>query len=244
MKRGAFIFDGVNSEDLNTLIQYRPIVDAPMRKVETKSPYGIDGDIPFDEGSYSNTEMELILVVNGRNVIADRQALYNVMDTRGMYKEFIPFFDPEKIYRVMLMDKVQFENTHMYGNAQAVSVKFTIKPYKYLVKNDPVTISGTSGTITNPTNYVSQPIIKVTGTGNVTLKVNGEDFNIRNLPNHITLNSERYIAYQEDTSGNLINMNDRVGTREYPILKPGVNTISATGSVTKIEIQPRWRSLV
>ncbi len=244
MKRGSFILDGVNSEDLNTLIQYRPLIEAPLRKVEMKSTYGVDGDVPYDEGAYSNTSMELVLVINGDNVIADRQAVYNLLDGRGVYKEFIPYFDPEKIYRVMLLEPAKFENNFTYGNIQAAAATFTVKPYKYLVSNDPITITTGSGSVTNPTNYVAQPKITIKGTGAVVLNVNGIPFNISDLPNEITLDSERFSAYQEDVNGILTPMNHKVTSREYPIFKPGVNTITVTGTVTQLYIEPRWRSLV
>ena len=244
MKRGSFIFDGVNSEDVKTLIQSRPLIEAPPRKVEWVSTYGVDGNMPFDEGAYDNTTLELTMLIDGDDLIGDRQKLYNLIDTRGTYKDFIPYFDPDKVYRVMLTDKVQFENKHYYGQKQALVAKFTVKPYKYLVDNDPITITGTSGTVNNPTNYTAQPLIKVTGTGNVTISVNDVDFSIINMSGTITLDSERYSAYKEDTTGVLTSMNSHIGTREYPIFKPGVNEITITGNVTQLYIEPKWRSLV
>lgn len=244
MKRGSFILDGVDSEEVKTLIQSRPLIEAPLRKVEQRSTYGVDGTVPFDEEAYDNTSMALVMVVDGNDLIADRQKLYNLLDSRGVYKDFIPYFDPDKIYRVMLSDKVQFENQAHYGQKQAASATFTVKPYKYLVANDPVTITGTTGKLTNPTNYVAQPRIKVTGTGAVTITVNGVEFKIKNASNSITLDSERSIAYQEGASGILTSMNSQIITRDYPIFSPGENTISVTGSVTQLYIEPRWRSLV
>lgn len=244
MKKGSFIFDGVSSETINTIIQARPLIEAPSRKVEWRSTYGVDGTVPFDEGAYDNTQLDLIMLVDGNDLIADRQAVYNLLDTRGFYKDFIPYFDPDKIYRVMLSDKIAFQNNYMFGQKQAFNAKFTVKPYKYLVANTPKVIYGTSGTITNPTNYPSQPVIKISGSGPVTLTVNGVNFNIKNVIDTITLSSERQAAYQEYIIGVLTSMNHQIASREYPVLKPGVNTITATGNVLQIEIEPRWRSLV
>jgi phage-related protein len=244
MKRGSFVFDGVASDTVKTIIQTRPLIEAPLRKAEQRSTYGVDGTIPFDEGAYDNTNMDLVMLIDGSNLIADRQRLYNLLDSRGVYKDFIPYFDPDKIYRVMLNDKIQFENQYHYGQKQALSAKFTVKPYKYLVANNPITITGTTGKVTNPTNYVSQPRIKVTGTGAVILKINGVDFNIKNASNTIIIDSERYSAYQEAANGVITPMNHQIASREYPIFKPGENTINVTGSVTQLYIEPKWRSLV
>jgi phage-related protein len=244
MKPGGFTFDGVDSETIHALIQSRPLIEAPQRKYQIKTSYGVDGQVPYDEGSYDNTDLELVMLTNGTDLIADRQKLYNLMDTRGVYKDFIPYFDPDKIYRVMLSDKMQFVNDYTYGQVQAVSAKFTVKPYKYLVANNPIIINGTTGKVTNPTNYVSQPIITITANGNVTLKINGINFNISNVPGSITIDSERYIAYKQDSYGILTPMNNLVTTREFPVFNPGDNTINVIGTVSQLNIQPRWRSLV
>lgn len=244
MKKGSFIFDGVSSDTVKTLIQSRPVIEAPLRKVEWRSTYGVDGEMPFDEGAYNNTTMDMLMFTNGDNLIADRQALYNLLDSRGTYKEFIPYFDPDKIYRVMLNEKMSFENKRFFGQVQTLSVKFTVKPYKHLVSNDPIIVTATPSTVTNPTNYVSQPIIKVVGSGAVTLSINGRDFNIKNVENSIVINSERYSAYHEDVNGTLTPKNYQIASREYPIFEPGDNVISITGTVTELNIEPRWRSLV
>lgn len=243
MKKGAFIFEGVPSEEIKTIIQTRPLLEAPARKVESRTVYGADGDIPFDEGAYANTALELILFIDGDDLIGDRQKFYDLIDTRGQYKELIPYFDPGKIYRVRL-ESASFENQYYFGEKQSASAKFTVKPYKYLVESDPITLT-TGGIATNPTNYISQPLITITGSGPVTLLINGVQFHIKNLVNSITLDSQRYLAYQKEAVTNaLLNMNHQILTKEYPILQPGQNDISVTGSVTKIVIEPRWRSLV
>lgn len=245
MKPGVFIMEGTSSETLNTYIQDRPLIDVPQRKVDWKDVYGVDGSIPFDEQAYNNTDLELILVTNGDDLITDRQELVNLLDTRGLYRDFTPYFDPGKIYRVQLNDKLSFENKYFYGNAQASSAKFTVKPYKYLIDSPTKKVSAKETTVLNPTHYVSQPIIRLEGSGNVTLTINGVDeFKILNMPSKLTIDSERYASYTEGATGPLESMNNRITSREYPLLHPGLNSIVATGTVTSIEIVPKWRSLV
>lgn len=243
MKPGVFIMNGIDSEYLSTYIQDRPLIDVPQRKIEWKEGRGVDGSIPFDEGAYHNTVMEFLTVTNGIDLIGDRQALVNVMDTKGSYGEFIPYFDPLKVYRVMLGEKMSFENKRHYGNVQVAKIIFTVKPYKYLIDSPEKIVTGKT-TMINPTNYVSQPLMRVEGSGDVEIIVNGIKFGIRNLPNKITIDGERYLAYTEGPIGPLESMNGRITSREYPIFKPGSNVVDFTGSVTKIAIEPRWRSLV
>ena len=85
-------------------------------------------------------------------------------------------------------------------------------------------------------------MIKIEGTGDVTLKVNGISHSIKAIEGHIYIDSGLFGSYRK--SGSVItNDNSKTYFREYPILKPGNNLIEWTGSVTKVTISPRWRSL-
>ena len=244
MKRGAFIFDGVPSEEIKTLIQTRPMLEAPTRKVESRSAFGVDGDIPFDEGAYNNTALELMMVIDGDDLIADRQKFYDLIDTRGKYKDFIPYFDPDKIYRVRT-ESTSFENQYFFGEKQTASVKLTVKPYKYLVDNGLILTPDPVTTVNNPTRYVSQPRWFLRATGDVTITVNGVPFILRDVPGNLVIDSERFLTYHVDAAvGTMTRMNNKVMTREYPILQPGTNNITVTGAATGLDIEPRWRSLV
>lgn len=244
MKRGTFIMGDQNSDDLKTYIQDRPLIETPLRKVDWRSAYGVDGNIPFDEEAYDNTTMELVLAVGGSNLISDRQAVFDMFDTGGRYRDFVPYFDPGKTYKVQVLEALKFENKHHYGNAQAASVSLTIKPYKYLIGIDDVTKTTKNFTILNPSRYVSQPRIRIEGTGDITVTVNGIEFVMRGISGHVVIDSERSIAFTEGPIGPIASENNKIFTREYPIFEPGSNSIVITGDVTKTIITPRWRSLV
>ena len=244
MKRGSFIIKGVDSDTIKTYIQDRPLIEAPLRRTSWKSAYGVDGEIPFDEGAYEDTSLELTLAVGGDDLIGDRQRVVDLFDGRGSFVEMIPYFDPTKIYRVKASEPIQFENKFYYGNAQAAQVTLRVKPYKYLIEDGTVTTTSKTLTMNNPTNYTAQPIIRLKGTGVVKIVVNNQEFNIRELPGDIVLHSERYLAYRESSNGILTPANDKVTSRDYPLLEPGINNIEIIGSVTEVTIEPRWRSLV
>lgn len=244
MKRGEFILDGISSVDHGVLIQNRPVLYAPKRKVEFKSSFGMSGDYPFDEEAYENTEMELRLVMVGTT---DRSASYNrdfVQDwfDSGSYQDLVAYFDPDKIYHVMPSESTEFVNKYYLGETQVAVMKLTVLPYKHLVEGKTFKIS--SGVaFQNPTRKTALPLIKVTGSGNITLTVNGKPFQLSLVDGHIYLDSEFNIAYK-DNAGLATNANNKVKTLEYPFLKPGSNVISWTGSVTSVDITPRWRVLV
>lgn len=87
----------------------------------------------------------------------------------------------------------------------------------------------------NPTIFDAKPLIKVTGYG--TLTINDDDIDIASGQTHVYIDSEAQDCYTEG-----VNKNDKVTfeSHKFPVLKPGVNYIAYSGSITKVEISPRW----
>lgn len=236
--------DGVNSETLNLFIQRAPLLETPNRRVQLKNAFGVSGGVPFDEQAYENTEMQLLMFVDGKDKNKDREKVDSLLRNTGVFKEFVPYFDPTKTYYVMANQGIKYESPNWYEERQALEVIFTVKPYKYLRGVSDVTFTSSTN-LTNPfINDVSQPIITIIGTGDATLRVNGVDYRVRNIDAQITIDSERYLTYKKNPSGLIVNANEKYLQKNYPIFSPGVNSINVTGSgVTQVRIEPRWRSL-
>ena len=199
--------------------------------------------MPFDEEAYNNTIIPLSLYVEGKNRTASdsRELIFSWFNT-GKYIDFIPYFDPEKIYKVMPMSAPKFTSMYYMNEGLSVEVSLTVKPYKYYIPGTDLVLTA-AGSIFNPTVTPSLPRLKVYGTGNITLNFNGVLFVMEGVVDHIVLDSELGIAYNE-SSAVLLNENNKVFTRKYPVLNPGANAISWAGTVTSIEIEPRWRTLI
>ena len=89
----------------------------------------------------------------------------------------------------------------------------------------------------NPGNVPSEPIITVTGSGEITLIVDMTIVELSDVNGEITIDS----TLQEAYSG-IISMNSCM-SGDFPILPPGNSTISWTGNVTYLKVQPNWRHL-
>lgn len=244
MKGGYFILDGVNSEDYNLLIQRTPLIETPSRRLELRNAMGVHGGIPYDEKAYDNTTMQLLMFIDGNDKIKDREKVDSLLRNRGVFKEFIPYWDPDKIYYIMNLESTQYESPSWYGEKQTLQSNFTVKPYKYLRNVDDI-IFTTSTTAVNPfLDDVAQPLITIEGTGDITLSVNGVDYLIQNVNESVTVDSERYATYRRLSSGFIENENSKYRQKKYPIFTPGSNSIAVSGTVTKVTVKPRWRSLV
>ena len=81
MKPGSFILNGVYSEDIQTVLQTRPSLAAPRRRVTLKQTFGQDGSLLYDEGAYDNTELELVMYTDGASTSNNRDIIFNLFNS-------------------------------------------------------------------------------------------------------------------------------------------------------------------
>lgn len=92
--------------------------------------------------------------------------------------------------------------------------------------------------IYNPTQYESRPLIRVTGYGTLTL--GNETITVDSGQTYVDIDSEIMDCYNGTT-----NKNSKVtfSSGKFPVLPAGVTGVSYSGSITKVEITPRWYRL-
>lgn len=243
MQPGSFIIDGVHSDKLKSLIQYRPELETPRRKVKLVEVSGRSGDIPFDEEAYENTTMSLTLFTMGdswEEVVYNRERIVYHFD-HGRYVDFIPYFDSNKTYRAMLSNGPSFISSGLHPEVSEYTLDLTIKPYKMLPD---VTFEFINkSTVINKTFYTSEPRITIYGSGDITLKVNDMPFVLKGVDGTITIDTEVAHSYKI-TAGVLLGQDNKVYTLDYPVFNPGENVIEWIGNVAKVVVSPKWRTLI
>lgn len=259
MKPGSFIINGVYSEDVGAVIQTRPVLNSPRRKVAFEESYGYSGSLPYDEEAYENTELELILYVAGGSATHNREIVYHLFDS-GRYIDLILYSDPTKIYKVMLVEPPSFESRYYMGEGVSCNMKLSVLPYKQLV-NSPYITTAEPIEMYNPTLWHSKPTMAIYGSGDITLYVNDSEFKLRSVTDDVIVNASIGNSYQakktqtaegavydlerlEHSPEELIPMNHKVYSRVYPSFSPGVNFLTWTGTVHRVDILPKWRTLV
>ena len=133
MKPGSFYLNGVHSDDIGALISERPIIEMPNRKIELKEIPGVNGAIPFDDGSYSNTQMalEIFYMTDDEEDLPLQRSGVAASFLFNRYVEFIPYFDSEKIYKVINTEYPRFKGNSTFRHFDVFEVTFSVKPFKY-----------------------------------------------------------------------------------------------------------------
>ena len=140
-------------------------------------------------------------------------------------------------YKARIANQIPFEKI-LRGNPHCTfAVNFRCYPFFYAENVSDITITTSGTTITNPGSVYSEPIITVTGSGDITLMVGTTIVELTDVSGSIVINSVLQEAYKGTTL-----MNDHM-SGDFPALKPGLTGISWTGTVTQVVVTPNWRAL-
>ncbi|BDR64418.1 phage tail domain-containing protein [Clostridium tetani] len=218
----------LNSKYLNIVINKRPPLPKPQRRINYIQIAGRHGALTEDLGSYEDIELEFECTIMD-NVEHNSILINSWLDGQG--ELYLSWLDGYKFK----VKNVIFEGMDI-DIVGEFKVAFICEPFKYL-ENETIEVTKNNFTIYNEGTFESQPYMKIFATGDITLNINDRFIKFTGIEDYIELDSEMMECYK----GTLNRNNKMIG--EFPILKVGENKISWTGNVSKIEIKPRWRCL-
>lgn len=231
--RNYIVFNGINCSDFGVYVSGQGTYDSPTREYETISVPGRNGDILSTEKRFENVELKYPAFIYKdfeKNLAGFREAM---LSSEG-YCRLEDTYHPEEFrmafFRGDIKPKVRSRN-----DAGEFDIKFNCKPQRFLKLGEVTQEIATGGSITNPTEFYSRPLIKVTGYG--TLTINSETITIANTYASVVIDSEILDCY----SGTQ-NANGAVSfsSNDFPALRPGVNNFTFDNTITKLEVTPRW----
>lgn len=230
----TIIWKGISSETINGLIICElPPITKPKLKTSITKVDGRDGDIVEELGYESYTKIISIGLAHNFNI----DEVIKYFTGSG---ELIMSNEPNKVYNSQIIDKVDYQKLLRFKKA---TVGFYTQPYKYLKNEQTITLDITSETSININNQgleIAKPIIKLTGSGTVEISINGIAIFRYIFPDTeptVTIDSLEEEAYTDTKYMN------RYMYGKFPTLNSGNNTISWSGTLTKIEVQPKSRWL-
>lgn len=230
--------NGVDSSEIQgLLIQNLPPITKPKMRTRIEEIDGKNGDLitnlgfsaydkEFDIGLYNNYDLDAII------------SFFNSSGTITFSNE------SDKYYYFDLFEQIDFEKLIRFKIAK---VKMHMQPFKYSLLENTQTFDITNSTenvqITNTGNYISKPVLSITGTGTINLYLNSYQVFIIDLGESettITINVADLEAHNTDT-GELMNR-QVTGDYENFSLNVGLNTITWTGSISQIQLSnySRW----
>ncbi|MBQ2775169.1 MAG: phage tail family protein [Clostridia bacterium] len=229
----SFTFGEHSTLDFGLIVGKKNIYKTPVRNISFVSVPGRSGDVIMDDGSYPN--IEISYTVGQKDIKTPFSDVAAWLSSPG-YQKLMDTYTPD-VFRLAVCTSGQEWDEQLQNFGEA-AITFNCKPFRYLVSGELATTLTSGGTLINPTSFDSLPYIKITGSGNVTLHVNNKSYSLTSISPNIEIDSEMMAVYRGATL-----LNNKASFDEFPVLSAGENTISWTGTVSKVEIIPRWRVL-
>ena len=233
---GKVFFNGKYSTDYGIVVEELPSYFYPERPFNHKAVNGKNGDALLDPARYENVKKvyKLACYDPNKTFYESAVALSTWLHSSGSdYLRLEDSYEPSS-YRMAVYEEAN-EIDNIEGIAGKVEVTFSCMPQRFLTSGDDVVHIPSSGSIIqNPTEFNAKPLIRVEGTGNIT--VNGRTIEIYYNYNELDIDCEKNSA--KDLAG--VDMNSYIYCDEFPVLGPGINVIYFEDTITSVDIVPRW----
>ena len=246
-------FNGRDLREFGVHVSGENTFSAPERDVEFISIPGRSGDLIQDNGRFLNQPISYACGITD-DFDANFSALKAWLQQDAVYHRLTDSYHPDEFRLAAYLAAIQPE-MEQYNASGRFSLEFFCKPQRFLLSGETTTrfrpSSGSSFSITNPTLFPSAPKITIGNGENAVITINGVKITVLPYKNvthlsSITVDCEAQDCYNETTLPTNMNKYITLTTTdggiayEYPQLLPGVNTISVSGTVSYIDITPRW----
>lgn len=237
---GVIIFNGIPSTNYGIHVETPPVYATPERDYEVVHIPGRNGDLVIDNGSYKNVTRKYSISVGeiDGNFTTLAAGVSEWLHSASGYARLEDSYESDYFRLAYYVADAEMEN--LFHQAGKMLIEFNCKPARFLKAGERAVPFTTDGSISNPTFQKSFPKLTVVVSGSGTLTIGDQTITISGLTNstRMVIDSELQDIYEE---GSLTNLNSKVSFSDgFPLLSPGVNTITFTGSITSVEVIPRW----
>lgn len=225
-----FSLDGVSSDTLGLFVDFLPPVPlADQRYTDFNTGADEQGTTPDDVFNNSQYQIRFYTFLpDDYNDTAIKAFCYG--------KSVLTLSRFPDYYFKIKKTSLQAADGSGYGKRIDYILALTLAPFRYTVDNEQITLASGDSIVNEHTRY-SKPEFEITGTGDITLTVNGAEFSVKGLETNqtIIIDSTRHVTYSGDTL--------LIGKTEgkYPLLDVGSNTVSWTGTVSSVKYKGNWR---
>lgn len=232
-----FIFNGISSADFGIIITNTNQLSSPERNIDVVEVDGRNEALVMDKGNYKPFELKLECSIDSENIDINELArnIKRWLQSNFNYNRLILSDDDEYYYEAICTNKLDIEEVIIeLGEFQ---VTFLCKALKKHINGNNKIILTSPKTIQN--SYMnSNPLIKVIGSGDITININNKKLILKNIEDEIEVDCEIMNCYKSN-NGEIVLQNHKMYS-DFPVLEEGENDISWNGNVTRLEITPRW----
>lgn len=222
--------NGKKSSDLG-LILINDMEHVPaVNDIEPLEIKGRDGVLLVDNNRLKSVEQTFPFVVKPNNSVAETaQEISDWLNFKG-FQTFRKSWEPSYIYKAVFLET--FELSEIVRTFGKVNLTFMFHPIKYLEDGQKERTISNGQTVVNRGNVPANPLIKISGNGDINLTINGRTTKLKNVERSLIWNTERKLVYKGDYTSQWQKVVASAGHYEKPYLDVGNNTVSWSGSAT------------
>lgn len=234
-----FVWKGVSAASLGLCVTELPPVQMPSTRDQ---PYIVpyrDGQLHIQDGTHD----EIVKRVGGylpyeQGVpVEELRRIIRWLQGRGR----VSFSDdPGREYDAYIVSGIDYNQWVQGFDDRVFEVYFACQPMAYFTGIDDIVLTASGTDVYNPGFKPARPLLRVTGEGDVTITIGDDDVTLLGMTGTVYIDCDDQEAYSLDENDARVNQNG-IMSGDFPIIEPGVTSITWSGSVTKIVMTPRWR---
>ena len=242
--QGVITYDGVASTDYGIVVSEAPVFERPNRKQTIIQVPGRNGSVIFPEDAWEDVVRSYNVWLS-ENVTEDSggdksgylveyvDAFEAFLNSKKGYLRLTDNFEPD-VYRL-----AYYSGGDSFSNLKTqigrATIRFTCRPERFLLTGETPVQVNNGDTITNPTNFVSKPLIHIEASNQtIGVTINGKTITAV-VADYINIDCEKMNAYRLSSE----NKNADI-SGDFPTIASGSNSIAITGTYTKVTIKPNW----
>lgn len=213
-------WNGITFNSKGIVIEETPVIPKAKRRFTQYTIPGKDGYTSIDNKTYD--AIPFTLKCHYKEGLGNRNEIGAWLDGYGTLQ-----IDDEKEYTGYISNSISFEKVISF---KKFPVQFMLQPIATAI-NSTIINMNSSGSFYSDTYTDAYPIIRVTGTGNITIGLNGTQFTIYSASGEYILDCKAKVITKNgfNESSNM--------SGDFPRVVKGSNALTVTGTVTSLSIE-------
>lgn len=211
-----------NLKENGGYMAYKPEIELPILDIERKAVLGKGSPLTYNLEKYRDRSIVVPVFFMDWDSVKKFNKFFN--GNRGKL-----YFNYKKGYYKIVEVNSIFERDAK--GLPEIDINLTIEPFMFL-EDINMTFTQNTNVFTNFSDAASKCILKIYGTGDVSVSVNNQTYDIYGLDGYIVLNSDTLQILKDTTNEN----KKVIGNLSSLKIVSGENIIRKTGNITKIEL--------
>lgn len=231
MRTQYFYYNGIDSREYGIYLTSAIKIGGAQPNVEKISIPGRNGNLLHYDGSYSNVAFPAECVISGSQANDAIAAIAQwASGNPGYHRLEFPWEDGFRMAHVVAGPGIEA----LADGVRTFTLEFECMPQVFTYDGQQPIVLRESTKLHNKW-MEALPLITIYGLGSCTINIGDKSITTNGMKRTTTLDCELQNAY--DSFGDA---NDVIYAPEMPTLPHGDTLISWSGSISKIEITPRW----